>query len=125
MAKYQIKTGSASVFPWEIAPEWIEDGFYGRLQYLVGAEVEAADGSVVRLFHVNDFVNNPEGAQRLADRVNARGEIDSEWWGVHGFLSRSLEERLAEEAVVDQYERDGYLEEYNGWMSNYVSVTGA
>lgn len=123
MAKYQIEAGSASIFPWEIEPEWCEDHFAGRMQYLVGVEVRSGD-EVVRLFHVEPFVNNPEGAQRLADRVNTFGEIDSEHWGHHGFLSRSLEDRLEEEWVAEQYERDGILDQYNGWMSNYVSVTG-
>ena len=125
MAKYQIEVGSAAVFPWEVKGDWCEDHYQYHMQNLVGVEVCDVDGNVVRLFHTHAFLDDPEGAQRLVDRVNARGEIDSEYWGHHGFLSVPLEERLREEAVVDQHERDNTLDQYDGWLSDYRSVVGA
>lgn len=114
MAKYQIKEGSVAIFPWEVDPEWVEDGWVTRMQNLVGAEVQTEDGTFLRLFHRHAFVNDPEGAQRLADRVAARGQIDSEYWGSHGFLSMSLEDRLAEEYLAQEYVRLGLGRSYDG-----------
>lgn len=123
--KYEIEPCSAHICQWEVEPEWCEDHFRDVFQNLVGVEVRDVNGEIVRLFHVHAFLDDPEGAQRMVERVNKRGVIDSDHWGHHGYLSLSLEERLNGEAYREQYERedeDWGTKQYNDWLGNYCSV---
>lgn len=113
---YDIKKGSVQVFDWvlETGQYVNEDTYRNDVQNLVAVEVEAADGSAVRLVHTHTFLNDPKGAERMARRVEERGFIDSNHWGHHGYLSLSMEERAHEEWVAEQHARMGISDQYNG-----------
>lgn len=57
--------------------------------------------------HGHAFLNDPEGAERLAARVEARGAIDTDHWFDDHYLCKSLEARLADEAVYEDMARRG------------------
>ena len=94
------------VVDWEVKGEYHEDTYYPSFAYHVLADF--ADGS--RLAHEVTFVDDPEGAERLAARVEAAGEADPEHWDFHDFFSRSLENRLDMEAMHEDFHRRGYGE---------------
>lgn len=112
---YEIAPETVHVYPWVLeSGEWMEDTFRHNVQNFVVAQVVTEDGSFLRLVHENAFPNDEEAAERLARRVAERGVINSNHWCHHGFISMSLEESLAEEAVAEDYARRGYAHEYNG-----------
>ena len=107
---------NAGVVPWFVdgQTQVNEDTWIQNEQFLVSVDVRADDGSLVSLFHTHAFLNDPEGAQRLADRVNECGVITLKYWGHHGYLSLSLEERMHEEWVAEEHARQGMSHLYNG-----------
>lgn len=72
-------------------------------QNLVIAYLE--DGSA--WCHGHAFLNDADGAARLAARVEARGSIDKAHWHDDHYLCKSLEGRLADEAVYEDMARRG------------------
>ena len=84
------KVLNVTIGDWITEGEWHEDMQYHDTQYFIIAE--CADGKYVHEFY---FLNNPEGAERFAQRVEDRGYIDLVYWGFHEFFSLSLEDERA------------------------------
>ena len=106
------KVLNVTIGDWITEGEWHEDMQYHDTQYFIIAE--CADGKYVHEFY---FLNNPEGAERFAQRVEDRGYIDLVYWGFHEFFSLSLEERLIAEAYHEGLYRGGYGHLSNGCYS--------
>ena len=97
---------------WVHEGEWVEDTQYFDRTFAVTAHCE--DGIYV---HENAFMNDPAEANRLADRVQARGVINLKHWGFHEFFSLTLEQRLSEEAYHEELHRSGCSQYSNGVFS--------
>ena len=115
-----IIKGSVRVIPWtlEDSGEWNDDTFYHDEQNLVAVDVRGTEGYIT-LVHNFYFLNEPERARAFAKKVEERGYIDSQYWGHHGYISLSLEDRFAEEAVAENCVRNGQV--YNGPFRHYMS----
>lgn len=103
-----------------VVNDWVHEGEYHEdTQYFdrtFAVTAHCDDGTYV---HECAFLNDPAEANRLADRVQARGVINLKHWGFHEFFSLSLEERLNEEAYHEDMHRRGY-----GHLSNGVYSEG-
>ena len=75
---------SVSVRDWEELGEFHIDCQYYNTSHLV--VVECIDGTYI---HECPFVNNPQGAYKLSQRVEERGFIDLAHWGSHERRSRT------------------------------------
>jgi len=106
------KVNDVTVGDWVSEGEYHEDTQYFDTTYAVTAHCD--DGIYV---HECAFLNNPAGANALADRVEAHGVINLKHWGFHEFFSLTLEQRLNEEAYHEELHRSGCSQYSNGVFS--------
>lgn len=92
---------SVYVQHWLAEGEFVEDTQTFDIIYFVCAEL--ADGRT--LVHDVSFIGEPERAEYLVKRVEAAGHINEEYWYVHDFFSRSLQERLDVEFYYEDAHR--------------------
>ena len=97
---------------WAHRGEWMEDHYTTDMTYAVIAVCE--DG---RYVHENAFLNDPDGAEALRQRVAERGVIDLAHWGFHEFWSATLEERFDAEAYHENLHRNNMGHYSNGVYS--------
>lgn len=104
---------AAYLVNWVVRGEFhVDTQYYDTIWFVM---VELADGR--HLCHNVSF-NIKEEAQTLASRVESRGVIDEQYWYEHEFFSKTLEERLTEEAHHENLFHTGRGEESNSrWFS--------
>ena len=106
------KVNRTDIGDWVSLGEFHEDTQYHNTTYSIIAHCE--DGIYV---HEIAFLNDPEGAERLRQRVEDYGYIDLAHWGFHEFWSLTLEERFAEEAWHENLHRNNMGHRSNGIFS--------
>lgn len=94
---------SAWVQHWVVEGDIVEGTQTFDIIYFVCAEL--VDGRT--LVHDVSFICERDRAEYLAERVEAAGHINEEYWYFHDFFSRSLEERLAQEFYYEDAHRRG------------------
>jgi len=100
---------------WMVEGEWIVD--VQTYDLLVFVLVDTPHGTFAhnRTFKLPDWHNGDdtydsrEDVQRLIDRITAKGEVDLDHWYFHDFFSRSLEDRLNNEALLEDCVRKGTI----------------
>jgi hypothetical protein len=123
----KLKVANVQIVDWQFQGEWCEDHYKVVTSYMVLAELKVPyrgeDGeepfAIRALVHDIGFPDDLEGAKRLAARVEKAGVIDNKYWFFHEFFSRTLEQRLNEEAYHEDMHRKGH-----GHLSKGVFSTG-
>ena len=120
------KVANVQVLDWEVEGTFHVDTYYQAFDYYVVVEDDCGERWVHEVVFSGrpELVETPEDcylsrgsvyeaqeeANKLAARVEARGNINLKHWGFHEYFSLSLEQKLNQEAEYEEMYRQGHGE---------------